>query len=83
MPEASTYDDGYGDSEADEIVDNVARIVRENGPCVVERIVCHHCGHVELAVHPFVESMECGGCGKRNPSSVPRYPELHKSSDLL
>ncbi len=83
MPKSTLpYDDGYGDgcndSKAEQFVENVIDLVTDNGPCVAERIECHHCGYVEVAVHPFAESMECSGCGKRNPSSVPIYPDLHR-----
>lgn len=61
----------------------IVNMVKENGSHVCEEIICHHCGHSEIAVHPFVESIECGGCGRRNASAVPIYPEFHGSSEPI
>lgn len=80
MPESTIpYDDGFNNETEDAIADGV----HEYGPLVCECITCHHCGYVEIAIHPFAESVECGGCGKRNPSAVPLYPEHHRQDGPL
>lgn len=89
MAEAPTYDDGYDDGYDDDDGDeahvddiefgqNVADMVFRKGPCVAEQIICIHCGCPQIMVHAFDESLPCVDCGKRNVSSVPRYPDLHK-----
>lgn len=75
MIEAPVYNDGYDDSKDVQFAQNVVSAVEKNGPCVAERIECHHCGCIQVLVHPFVESLACIDCGKRNPSAVPLYLE--------
>lgn len=73
------YDDGYDTDRGDaaiELLDAVSDMIESEGPCVVEKVVCIHCGYVEIAVHAFAESISCGRCEKRNVSIVPKYPDL-------
>lgn len=78
MSETTSYDPSYDDDDvAGELLESVGDMISREGPVVAERITCIHCGHVEIAIHAFAESIECGGCRKRNVSIVPRYPELH------
>lgn len=80
MVEAPTYDDGYGSDRGDaavRLLDNVNDLIDREGPVVCEKVTCIHCGYTEIAIHVFAESIVCGGCGLRNVSIVPRYPDLH------
>lgn len=48
-------------------LDELKVLFVSDGPHVAELIVCG-CGHQEIAFHPFCESVECPGCGTRNPT---------------
>lgn len=84
MSEAASYDPAYDDDDsAGDVLDMMGEMISRDGPVVAERITCIHCGHVEVAIHPFAESIECGGCGLRNVSIVPRYPDLQNLDGSL
>ena len=87
MPtEAPPYDDGYDSErgeEAIELLDAVEEMIDIDGPCVLEKMTCIHCGYVEIAIHAFAESISCGKCQKRNVSTVPKYPDLQGISDPI
>lgn len=75
------YDDGYGSDRGNaaiKLLDAVDAMIDQRGPVVCEKVRCIHCGYVEISIHAFMESVSCGGCGKRNVSIVPRYPDLHR-----
>ena len=79
MIDTIPYDDGYGSDRGDAAVELLAQVndmIDIDGPVVCEKVVCIHCGYCEVAIHAFAESIECGGCGLRNVSTVPRYPDL-------
>jgi len=48
------------------VSNDVARLLREEGPHVAECFVCDRCGEEEYALHPFCESVECANCRHRN-----------------
>ena len=81
MSDTITYDDGYGSDRGDaaeRLLDNVSDMIDQEGPCICEKVTCIHCGYTEIAIHAFMESISCGGCGLRNVSTVPRCPDLYK-----